>query len=316
MKAKRMLVGLAVAAFVGGAAPSLAATPQGDVIEIAVTERGFEPSRVDVTVGRPVKLVVTRVTENTCAKEIVIPEEDIEAELPLNEPVTLTFTPSRTGDIRYACAMNMVRGVIHVASRDGEDGTTTGRNEATPERRGTMGGHGGGMMGGHGGMMGGQGGMMGGGMQDMRAIHALLSEHQKIKRSVKDIPNGIESVTTSDDPEVAKLIREHVWEMKARIEEGRPIHQMDPLFREIFANHHHIHMEIAEIPGGARVTETADTANVVPLVRQHARRAVSEFVAQGMPRMMQPTPLPEGYKPTVTRNRSTTSRGCRCMQHT
>jgi hypothetical protein len=44
--------------------------------------------------------------------------------------------------------------------------------------------------------------------------------------------------------------------------------------------------------------ETADTPNVVPLVRQHARRAVSEFVAQGMPRMMQPTPLPPGYVPS------------------
>ncbi len=157
-------------------------------------------------------------------------------------------------------------------------------------------------------------GVMGGGMQDMRAIHGLLSQHQKIKRSVKDIPNGVESVTTSDDPQVAQLIREHVWEMKSRIEEGRPIHQMDPLFREIFANHQHIHMQIADIPGGVRVTETADTANVVPLVRQHARRAVSEFVAQGMPRMMQPTPLPEGYKPSETANRSASSRhGCGCM---
>jgi hypothetical protein len=149
---------------------------------------------------------------------------------------------------------------------------------------------------------------------DMSTIHGLLRQHDKITRSVKDIPNGVESVTTSDDPQVATMIREHVWQMKSRIEEGRPIHQMDPLFREIFANHEHIHMQIADIPGGVRVTETADTANVVPLVRQHARRAVSEFVAQGMPRMMQPTPLPPGYTPSDEGRSAQRQGGCSCMR--
>ena len=44
------------------------------------------------------------------------------------------------------------------------------------------------------------GGMMGGSMQEMSAIHALHSEHQKIHRSVQDIPSGVETVTTSEDP--------------------------------------------------------------------------------------------------------------------
>jgi hypothetical protein len=33
------------------------------------------------------------------------------------------------------------------------------------------------------------------------------------------------------------------------------------------------------------------------LIRQHAHRAVSEFVDQGMPRAMRPTPLPQSYSP-------------------
>jgi hypothetical protein len=140
--------------------------------------------------------------------------------------------------------------------------------------------------------------MMGGSMQEMSAIHGLLSQHDKIQRSVKDIPDGVETVTRSDYPEVTKLIREHVWQMKARIEKGEPIRQMDPLFREIFANHEHIHMKIVDVAGGVRVTETADEQRVVPLVRQHVRRAVSEFVAGGMRRAMQPTPLPPGYEPS------------------
>ena len=311
MNTKKLLVGLAVAAVVGVTTRTLAAAPQADPVEHTVTEKGFEPARVEVTQGQPVKLIVTRITENTCAKEIGIPDAHINAKLPLNQPVTVTFTPTQSGDIKYACAMNMVRGVIHVASSDDAGQPSRSQSGPTTGQGGITGGQGG-MMGG--GMMGGQNGMMGGGMQDMRTIHGLLSQHDKIKRSVKDIPNGVESVTTSDDPQVAHLIREHVGEMKSRIEEGRPIHQMDPLFREIFANYQHIHKQIADVPGGVRVTETADTANVVPLVRQHARRAVSEFVAQGMPRMMQPTPLPEGYTPTQPQNRAAKSHhGCRCM---
>jgi len=160
------------------------------------------------------------------------------------------------------------------------------------------------------------GGMMGGSMQEMSTIHGLLSNHNEIQRSVEDIQNGVRTTTTSKDPQVTVLIREHVWQMKRRIEEGQPIRQMDPLFVEIFKNHQHIHMEIQDVPGGVRVTETADEARVVPLVRQHARRAVSEFVAEGMRRMMRPTPLPPGYVPSggEAHARSGNRGGCRCMR--
>ena len=149
-----------------------------------------------------------------------------------------------------------------------------------------------------GGMMNdGMGGMMGGSMKEMRVIRDLLSNHTQIQRSVEDIPNGVQTVTTSQDPNVTALIREHVWQMKERIEQGRPIRQMDPLFREVFKNHQHIHVAIENVQGGVRVTETSDTPRVTPLIRQHARRAVSEFVAEGMPRVMRPTLLPPGYVP-------------------
>src|SRR6266511_1574623 len=96
--------------------------------------------------------------------------------------------------------------------------------------------------GGSGMMNDGMGGMMGGSMKEMSAIHGLLSDHTKIERSVEDIPNGVQTITTSQDPQVTALIREHVWQMKERIEQGRPIRQMDPLFRELFKNHQHIHI--------------------------------------------------------------------------
>lgn len=71
---------------------------------------------------------------------------------------------------------------------------------------------------------------------------------------------------------------------------------MDPLFREIFRHHEKIELEIEEVPGGVRVAETSEDAEVVLLIRQHALRAVSEFVEGGMRRAMQPTPLPDEYQ--------------------
>jgi hypothetical protein len=87
-------------------------------IELTLTKNGFEPARVKVTRGQPLKLVVTRTTDETCAKDIVVPDQNIEAELPLGKPVTLSFTPKQSGEIRYSCAMNMITGVLQVASSD------------------------------------------------------------------------------------------------------------------------------------------------------------------------------------------------------
>ena len=38
----------------------------------------------------------------------------MKADLPLHKAVAVTFTPKRTGDIRYSCAMGMVGGVLEV----------------------------------------------------------------------------------------------------------------------------------------------------------------------------------------------------------
>lgn len=310
MNAKWCVGVMLVAVF--GAPRGTVAAEQPRTIEIAVTANGFEPAHVKVTKGQPLKLVVTRKTDDTCAREIVIADENIKADLPLNKPVTLSFTPKRTGEIKYACGMGMITGVLEVASRDGSDGKMSG------EGRVKMGD---GMM--RDGMMGSGttgcgGGMMGGTMEEMSTIHRLLSDHEKIQRTMKDVPEGVETTTTSSDPRLAAAIREHVAQMKKRIESGEPIRQGDPLFREIFANHDHILMAIEDVPGGVRVKETADDPHVVPLVRQHARRAVSEFVAEGMPRAMRPTPLPPGYKPSMgyQRNARTATRRCGCSNST
>ena len=58
---------------------------------------------------------VTRKTDKTCATEVVMKEHDIDVKLPLNQTVDIVFTPTRSGELRYGCAMDhMISSVIMV----------------------------------------------------------------------------------------------------------------------------------------------------------------------------------------------------------
>lgn len=83
-------------------------------VEMAVTDNGFEPSKVKVNKDEKVRLVVTRKTDATCATEIVIEDAGINTPLPLGKPVAVEFTAKKSGEIRYACGMGHVAGVVFV----------------------------------------------------------------------------------------------------------------------------------------------------------------------------------------------------------
>jgi plastocyanin domain-containing protein len=110
---RRFLPALLAAALLAPVACEREQRP-GEPVKITVTGKGYEPWRVRAWKGVPLTLVVTRTTDRTCATELVLPEYGIAEKLPLDRPVTITFTPTRAGELRYACAMNMVQGVIDV----------------------------------------------------------------------------------------------------------------------------------------------------------------------------------------------------------
>ena len=83
-------------------------------VEMTVTEDGFVPSKVKAWKGEKVRLVVTRKTDRTCAKEIVIKDHGINQPLPLDKPVTVEFVPAKSGEIRYACGMDHISGVVFI----------------------------------------------------------------------------------------------------------------------------------------------------------------------------------------------------------
>jgi plastocyanin domain-containing protein len=92
----------------------LAAAPAARNIEMKVTAKGFEPSRIEVKKGEPLHLVVTRKIDATCAKELVIKDRDLRKKLPLDQPVSFDFTPDKTGEMTYVCGMGMISGLLVV----------------------------------------------------------------------------------------------------------------------------------------------------------------------------------------------------------
>lgn len=117
-------------------------------------------------------------------------------------------------------------------------------------------------------------------MADQDVFHYLLDKHKSIRRSVKNLDNGVESLTESDDPEVTAKIQEHVAAMHERIKSGRGLRFWDELFVAVFQNYKKIQMSVENTEHGVRVKETSDDAFASKLIQAHAV-VVSKFVERG-----------------------------------
>ncbi len=79
---------------------------------IHVTKDGFVPRTLVVARGRPARIVITRLTDKTCATEMVFEGMDLKRDLPLYQAVRIDL-PAGAGDtLRYACGMDMYHGMI------------------------------------------------------------------------------------------------------------------------------------------------------------------------------------------------------------
>lgn len=147
-----------------------------------------------------------------------------------------------------------------------------------PGMRGQMGS---GMMGMGPGMMG----MMGGSatMAERAGIHGLLFNHDRIKRTVTNLPDGIRTVTESDDPEVAATIKKHVADMGTRIEQGRdpglPIES--PALHSLFRDKDKIKTAYETTEKGIIVVQTSTDASTVNALQDHAAE-VTDLAQRGM----------------------------------
>jgi hypothetical protein len=120
-------------------------------------------------------------------------------------------------------------------------------------------------------------------MAQMRAIHELLINHDRITRAVTNLPDGIRTVTESDDPRVAQLLKDHVASMRQRVDAGNdpglPIES--EALHSIFRNHGKIQTEVETTNKGVVVVQTSTDPETVAALQQHASE-VTDFVEDGM----------------------------------
>ena len=126
---------------------------------------------------------------------------------------------------------------------------------------------------------------------DRDAFHALLAAHGDVRRTVELLPDGVATLTESDDPAVAARIVDHVEAMAGRLADGRRLRQWDPLFVALFDRGEGIELSVERTGHGVRVRETSADPQVVALIQAHAG-AVDGFVARGFDAVHEAHPVP------------------------
>lgn len=94
-----------------GAAPTL--TDGVQVVRMAVTPYGYEPSTLTIRSGIPVHWIINGTQATGCTSGIVVPSLSISRTLQAGDNI-IDFTAPRPGRLPFSCSMGMVRGTFNV----------------------------------------------------------------------------------------------------------------------------------------------------------------------------------------------------------
>jgi hypothetical protein len=123
---------------------------------------------------------------------------------------------------------------------------------------------------------------------EMDVIHTLIAGHDAIRRTVTNLPDGIRTVTESDDPQIAKLIQDHVVSMNQRVnsrsDPGFP--DESPALKLILRNGDKVQTTVELTRNGAVAVRKSKDPRIVAALQSHALE-VSDLVKRGMEAMME-----------------------------
>lgn len=103
------------------ASASASATPTATApagprkIAVEANIKGYTPGRITAAPGEQLVLVVTRTLEGECLEQITV-AGGAPIALPLNTAVEIPVTAPTSGELAFACGMDMFRGTILVES--------------------------------------------------------------------------------------------------------------------------------------------------------------------------------------------------------
>jgi hypothetical protein len=120
----------------------------------------------------------------------------------------------------------------------------------------------------------------------MQVVHQLMVNHDKLRRTVVNLPNGVRTVTESDDPTMVTQIQRHVTMTGAFVAAGHDpnLPMSTPALHGVLQNGKKIVRQVEATAKGMLVVETSDDSATVVLLQQHAAE-ITELVKRGMAAM-------------------------------
>jgi plastocyanin domain-containing protein len=83
-------------------------------ITVEASLKGYQPGRIGGKPGEKLVLVFTRTADSTCIEQLKTPEGKV-VDLPKGTPVEVAVTVPQSGEVGFACGMDMVRGAVVAA---------------------------------------------------------------------------------------------------------------------------------------------------------------------------------------------------------
>jgi len=119
--------------------------------------------------------------------------------------------------------------------------------------------------------------------EEVNDLKAIFQNHTLISRRVENLPNGIKTVTESENEELRGAIVRHVTMMVTRLEEGQnpEVIIQSPTLDELFAVYQDIETMIEMTYTGIAVIQTSHDPKTVKFLQTHAAE-VSDMAERGM----------------------------------
>jgi len=80
-------------------------------VPITADTNGYKPDRIVGKPGEKLVLVFTRTADSSCISQLMTPDKKT-IDLPMNSPVEVAVTVPQTGEVGFACGMDMFHGVV------------------------------------------------------------------------------------------------------------------------------------------------------------------------------------------------------------
>jgi plastocyanin domain-containing protein len=80
-------------------------------IAIEANTKGYTPDRIAGKPGEKIVLVFTRTAKSECISQVKTPDGKL-VDLPLDKPVDVAVTVPTSGEVGFACGMDMYHGTV------------------------------------------------------------------------------------------------------------------------------------------------------------------------------------------------------------